>query len=250
MRPGATCNCSTCCAPVPPRFARIFDGVEALRWERQALALFLLLGCGVCLRPEVEHLLALAGGGEKRTTAIRQALDHLGKLGFLQTRRLELREPLATSLVTLAPSGSGLELGRALGLPLVESEAGRLERRKLPPEHSLAALVFVQQARLRGWAALASPPPTGDVQPDAVVERDDGRLLVFAGAEPDGLFSRWQAAVRQNHPAAICTLDEPTRAHLAALGRASGFHGFASDLGGLVSQRLPAPGGTLWKDSW
>ena len=235
---------------IPARFTRPFDGVEPLRWERQSLALFLLLGCGVCLRPEIEHLLALAGGGEKRTTAIRQALDHLGRLGFLQTRRWELRQPLATSLVTLAPTGSGLDLGRALGLPVVTSEVGRLEPRNLPPEHSLAALVFVQQARLRGWAALAAPPPEGELQPDAWAEGDGRRWRVFVGAEPEALFARWQAAAGQAIPAAICALDEPTRAHLAALGRASGHAGAAVDLGGLVSQRLPAAGMSFWKDVW
>ena len=234
--------------PVPARFARLFEGVEPGRWQRQAQALYLVASWGLCARIEVEQILAQFETPEvKRPTALRQALDHLGKLKLLYSQRLQVRSTLETSLVVLELSENGQKLCRSLGFPERAPEFPRLAAALPDPERQLAALAFAFHARQQGYLALAAPPAVEGVQPDVYVEKGAERYAVFTGGDADELLTRWQQGEKLQTPCAVCTFDEPTRSYLAALCKASGRPGASADLGALLRSQGKAP---LWSDTW
>jgi len=244
--------------PVPAQVAAKFQGVSKDRWTRQTITLYLLAVPGICARPEVEQLLALAGSVDRRTTAIRQAVDHLVQLGFVSLHRLEMRQPLNTSLVALQLTTDGLALCKALGYEPIEQELQRyrrvfhLDNPAAPPvvECALSALAFTLQARYRGYKALLAPPPLDGIQADVAIERGMERYLVFTSSDVEDLYTRWQAAKLQQAMPAICALDEPACVHLAARCKSTGRSGAVADLGVLVRQRQPTSATPLWAQVW
>lgn len=244
--------------PVPAEYTAKFQGVSNDRWTRQTMTLYLLAVQGICARPEIEQLLAAAGGVDRRTTAIRQAVDHLVQLGFASLHRLEMRQPLSTSLVALQLTVDGLALCRALGYEPIEQELQRYRRvfhldnpsEPAVIERALCALAFTLQSRYRGYKALMAPPIVDDVQADVAIERGMERYLVFVGTDIENICARWQASRPQQAMPAICALDEPTCAHLAARCKSTGRSGAAADLSVLVRQRQPTAATPLWAQVW
>ena len=112
----------------PSQYVISFKDTSDERWMRQTITLNLLAVTGICARPEIEQLLAQVGNLDHRTTAIRQAVDHLVQLGFITLHRLEMRQPLETSLVVLQLTSQGLDLCHMLGWEAIETELQRFRR--------------------------------------------------------------------------------------------------------------------------
>jgi hypothetical protein len=244
--------------PIPDPYIRLFKDVSAERWTRQTITLYLLASTGLCARPEIEQLLALAANVDRRTTAIRQAVDYLVQVGLVSFHRLEMRRPLETSLVVLQLTASGLDLSRLLGWQAIEPEIQRF-RRLLhlddpaapgQAERVLSVLAFAFQARLRGYQALVASPPQEAVQPDVYVEREQERFYVFIEDGSGDLFARWMSAANLPFPSAVCGLDQPGCAHIAAQCKAVKRPAAAADLAALVHERQPAAETPLWTEIW
>jgi len=245
-------------ASIPDPYSTLFKDVSEERWTRQTITLYLLAAAGICARPEIEQLLAMAANVDRRTTAIRQAVDYLVQVGLVSFHRLEMRQPLETSLVVLQLTASGLDLCRLLGWQAVEPEVQRFRRLlhldgSAAPgqaERVLSVLSFAFQARLRGYKALVAPSPVEAVQPDVYVEREAEHYYVFVENGSADLYTRWLSGDNLPFPSAVCGLDEPGRLHIAAQCKAVDRPAAATDLAALVHERQPGTETPLWTEKW
>jgi hypothetical protein len=244
--------------PIPDQYSTQFKDVSEERWARQTITLYLLASTGLCARPEIEYLLAMASNVDRRTTAIRQAVDYLVQMGLVTFHRLEMRQPLETSLVVLQLASGGLDLCRLLGWQAIEPEFQRFRRilhlddpaNAGQAERVLSVLSFAYQARLRGYKALIAPAAVEAVQPDVYVEREQERFYVFVENGAGDLYNRWVSAANLTYLSAVCALDEPGCAHIAAQCKAVKRSAAVTDLATLVHQRQPTGETPLWTEAW
>ena len=220
MQPGFTCHAASNTAQpgyidLPSRAADHTAGMENTIYSQANTALvsrmpaksagrdrpsrsIYWLSTGICARPEIEQLLAQAGNLDRRTTAIRQAVDYLVQLGLYHPAPPGDAPAAGNILVVLQLTPSGLDLCRLLRIAGCRNGVAALQThlciwtiRLIPGqvERVLSVLSFAFQARLRGYKALVAPAAVDAVQPDVFVERDPEHFYVFVENGTDDLYT-------------------------------------------------------------
>jgi hypothetical protein len=230
-------------AAPPPRFASLRE-----RWRRGAMAVA-AVAAGMSVRQEVMDRVARAEGIGERSGSLKRLIESLAEEEFLAARTLEVHlGPMPSRVAVLELGPRGRELAEAMGWTVREGDLGRLRRLHRGDEleaHAAAALIFLYQARARGWRGMAMPEVPGPASPDALVEKDGERYFVEverSGAEKE---RKWRNLQALQGLAAICAPSPEVRQRLAADCRAMGIPGVATDIVSLLQKS-----GELWIERW
>ena len=189
-----------------------FPGVSSRedRWQRQAIILW-LAAQGFTLRTEIQRLTARLFSTDPRGGALMRVASDLRKDGLLYSESPSLRifpgQQTKFSLVRL--SDKGRDLVQDMGWQVHESEWERMQRLhekgNYQGKHTVAALAFVYQARLRGWIAGVMPEvDAGLFFPDAVVEKSGESYYVEIELDQQKL-SKWHNMARHQGVIALCS---------------------------------------------
>ena len=229
-------------AAPPPRFASLRE-----RWRRAAMAVA-AVAAGMSVRQEVMDRVARAEGIGERSGSLKRLIESLAEEEFLAARTLEVHlGPMPSRVAVLELGPRGRELAEAMGWAVREGDLGRLRRLHRADEleaHAAAVLIFLYQARVRGWRGMAMPEVPGPAVPDAIVEKDERYFVEVerSGAEKE---RKWRNLQALQGMAAICAPSPEVRQRLAADCRAMGIPGVATDLVSLLQKS-----GELWIERW
>ncbi|MDR7574296.1 MAG: hypothetical protein QN194_15390 [Armatimonadota bacterium] len=227
----------------PPRF-------EALRprWRRAAMAVF-AVASGMSVRQEVLDRIARVEGIGPKSGSLKRLIESLSEEGFLRARTLFL--PLggmANHIVAVELGEKGKALAEVMGWEIREGDWARLRRLHQGEDleaHTAAVLVFLYQARVRGWRAMAMPSVEGPAAPDAVVERDGERFYVEVERSGEEKPEKWRNLAALQGRVALCAPTPELRSRLAADCRTMGLRGVATDLLSLLQSHED-----LWIERW
>jgi hypothetical protein len=203
---------------IPMRFRQL-AGVSPDRWHKQSMALSLVARRGITSRLEIDALLSQATDADRRTSALRKAIDSLPELGLLTRENLEVtvQDGVNSRFVVMDLTRQGRELCEIFGWKIVESDRARAVRLfRGPAEQLLGAFFLAAQARLRGYSALGFPALDLPSAPDLLLERGTESRFAFVEFAPQ-LSERWRNAGDLTNPPAFFTLTRQARAQLLAL---------------------------------
>lgn len=240
---------------IPMRFRQL-AGVSPDRWHKQSMALYLVARYGITSRLEIDALLSQATDADRRTSALRKAVDLLPDLGFLTRENLEVavQDGVNSRFVVMDLTRQGRELYEIFGWQIAESDRVRAMRLfRGPGEHLLGVFFLASQARLRGYSALVFPAPDLPAAPDLLLERGTERRFAFVEFAPQ-ISEHWKNAGDLSSPLAFFTLTRQARTQLLALlkneQQAHLAHAALTDFETLISVRKITPDAPLWPDIW
>jgi hypothetical protein len=252
---------------LPARFQNHFPkfGLNVGDWERQVrrkLYVLFLLGQGLDIRLEIDHLISQVEGIGSRTGALRRIYDSLVEKKLIEREVLEMSAP-NTSLAMLQLTQEGRELCGILHWEVSESERQRLIRLHQGeqfPQHTLAILIFAMHARLRAYRVEVLPELTG-VQtksiPDVSVFRrssdpKDDPVYVEVELSKKELDPKWRNLAELQGSVALCARNIQHRTRLVGDCKLKNLHGCATDLETLIACKVPDISGDspLWAEEW
>jgi len=229
-------------AAPPPRFASLRE-----RWRRGAMAVA-AVAAGMSVRQEVMDRVARAEGIGERSGSLKRLIESLAEEEFLAARTLEVHlGPMPSRVAVLELGPRGRELAEAMGWTVREGDLGRLRRLHRGDEleaHAAAALIFLYQARARGWRGMAMPEVEGPAVPDAVVEKGE-RLYVEVERSGEEKPEKWRNLTALQGRVALCAPNPKIRDRLVADCRMMGLSGAATDLLSLLQGHED-----LWIERW
>ncbi|MEW5869110.1 MAG: hypothetical protein AB1894_07540 [Chloroflexota bacterium] len=240
---------------IPMRFRQL-AGVSPDRWHKQSMALYLVARYGITSRLEIDALLSQATDADRRTSALRKAVDLLPELGFLTRENLEVavQDGVNSRFVVMDLTRQGRELCEIFGWQIAESDRARALRLfRGSGEQLLGVFFLAAQARLRGYSALVFPTPDLASAPDLLLERGTENRSAFVEFTPQ-LSERWRNAGDLPGPLAFFTLTRQARTQLLALLKNEPqphlAHAALTDFETLISVRKITPDAPLWPDIW
>jgi hypothetical protein len=240
---------------IPMRFRQL-AGVSPDRWHKQSMALYLVARHGITSRLEIDALLSQATDADRRTSALRKAVDLLPELGFLTRENLEVavQEGVNSRFVVMDLTRQGRELCEIFGWQIAESDRARALRLfRGSGERLLGVFFLAAQARLRGYSALVFPAPDLPSAPDLLLERGTEKRFAFVEFAPQ-LSERWKEVGELPGPPAFFTLTRQARAQSLALLKNEPqphlAHAALSDFETLIGVRKITPDSPLWPDIW
>ena len=234
-------------------------------YQRYFLALYLVGGCHLNAKLEIEDLLAMTSGLASRAGSLSRIIEELLEAGILAGEIVRLGSP-KTSLRLVRLSPDGVRLFKIL----FDQEPGegdwehliRLHEGERFPEHTLAVLIFAMHARKRGWATQVLPPVENTkAVPDLLVLREAERwyIEVELGQKENG--NKWRNQAKLNASTspgagsgkvALCAATPATRQRLVGDCRLAKLRGLATDLETLVQVKYSTitDQTPLWAESW
>ena len=226
-------------------------------YRRCWLTLYLIGGCRINAKLEIEDLMALVGGMSSRAGSLGRIVEDLLQAGILVGQTVQITSP-KSSLRLLKLSPDGMRLFKILfDRDTQETDWERLVRLHEGdrfPEHTLAVLIFALHARKRGWATQILPPIEGTkAVPDLVVIRGDQTFYVEIELGQKESPSKWRNQTKLNGgKVALCAATPDTRKRLVGDCRLAKLSGMATDLETLVKVkhstiREETP---LWLEEW
>jgi hypothetical protein len=226
-------------------------------YQRRWLTLYLVGGCHINAKLEIEDLLAMVGGMASRAGSLGRLIDDLLGAGILVGEIAQINPP-KSSLRLLKLSPDGVRLFKILfDRDPVENDWERLVRLHEGdrfPEHTLAVLIFALHARKRGWATQILPPVEGTKAiPDLAVLRGDQTLYVEVELGQKESPSKWRNQAKLNGgKVALCAATPETRKRLAGDCRLDKLSGLATDLETLVKVKFKTINEEtpLWLEEW
>ena len=240
---------------IPMRFRQL-AGVSPDRWHKQSMALYLVAWYGITSRLEIDALLSQATDADRRTSALRKAVDLLPELGFLTRENLEVavQDGVNSRFVVMDLTRQGRDLCEIFGWQIAESDRARAMRLfRGPGEHLLGVFFLASQARLRGYSAQVFPTPDLPSTPDLLLERGTESRFAFVEFATQ-ISERWKNAGDLSSPPAFFTLTRQARTQLLALlkneQQAHLAHAAMTDFETLISVRKITPDAPLWPDIW
>jgi hypothetical protein len=237
---------------------RQLAGISPDRWHKQSMALYLVARHGIRARLEIDALLSQATDADRRTSALRKAVDLLPELGLLTRENLEVtvQEGVNSRFVVMDLTRQGRELCEIFGWQIVESDRARAVRLfRGPGEHLLGVFFLAAQARLRGYMALVFPTPDSPVAPDVLLERGAESRFTFVEFASQ-LSERWKNVGDLPGLPAFFTLTRQNRTQLLTLlkneqhAQPNLAHAALTDFETLISVRKVTPDAPLWPDIW
>jgi hypothetical protein len=226
-------------------------------YQRRWLTLYLVGGCRINAKLEIEDLLAMVGGMASRAGSLGRIIDDLLGAGILIGEIAQINPP-KSSLRLLKLSPDGVRLFKILfDRDPQETDWERLVRLHEGdrfPEHTLAVLIFALHARKRGWATQILPPVEGTkAVPDLAVLRGDQTLYVEVELGQKESPSKWRNQAKLNDgKVALCAATPETRKRLAGDCRLDKLSGLATDLETLVKVKFKEirEDTPLWLEEW
>ena len=226
-------------------------------YQRRWLTLYLVGGCHINAKLEIEDLLAMISGMASRAGSLGRIFEDLLQAGVLDGQTLQIASP-KSSLRLLKLSTDGVRLFKILfDRDPVENDWERLVRLHEGdrfPEHTLAVLIFALHARKRGWATQILPPVEGTkAVPDLAVLRGDQSLYVEVELGQKESPSKWRNQAKLNGgKVALCAATPETRKRLAGDCRLDKLSGLATDLETLVKVKFKtiSEETPLWLEEW
>jgi uncharacterized protein YjiS (DUF1127 family) len=232
------------------------------RQVRRKLFVLYLLGRGLDIRLEMDHLISQVEGIGSRSGALRRLYDGMVDKNLASRQVMEMSSP-NTSLAMLQLTEDGRQLCQTLGWQAGESERQRIERLhqgQQSPQHTLAILIFAMHARLRGYRVEVLPEleelKTRAV-PDVAVSRDQAgqisaRFYVEVELSHKELDAKWRNLAQLQGQVALCARNAQARARLVGDCKLKDLHGVATDLESLIACKVPEISGStpLWIEKW
>jgi hypothetical protein len=254
-------------ATLPARFETHFPrgkltDADLERQVRRKLYVLYLLGRGLNIRLEIDHLISQVERVGARTGALRRIYDSMVEKNLVSSEVLEMSAP-NTSLAMLQLTQDGRELSQILAWEICESERERLNRLHQGmqfPQHTLGVMIFAMHARFRGYRVGVLPQVEGvetNAVPDGFISRrlKDGSLetnYVEVELSSKELDAKWHNLSQLQGHVALCARSEKRRVRLVGDCKLKKLHGLATDLETLIACKVPdiSEDTPLWADEW
>ena len=232
---------------------------EALKkaYQRYWLTLYLIGGCHLNAKFEIEDLLALVGGMSSRAGSLGRIIEDLLQSGILVGQTVQINSPKSSlRLLRLSPEGERL-FKILFDRDPEETDWERLMRLHEGdrfPEHTLAVLIFALHARKRGFATQVLPPVEGSkAVPDLLALRGEEKWYVEVELGQKESPAKWRNQAKLNGgKVALCAATPATRQRLVGDCRLDKLSGMAADLETLIkvkhstiTEETP-----LWLEEW
>jgi hypothetical protein len=239
---------------------------EALKkaYQRYWLTLYLIGGCRLNAKLEIEDLLAMVNGMSSRAGSLGRIIEDLLQAGILAGQTVQISSP-KSSLRLLRLSPDGARLFKVLfDRDPEETDWERLIRLhegERFPEHTLAVLIFALHARKRGWATQTLPAVEGtSAVPDLALVRPQtagtgGEQPLYVEVELGQKESpaKWRNQAKLNGgKVALCAATPDTRQRLVGDCRLDKLSGMATDLETLIQVKFQTidEAALLWLEEW
>jgi hypothetical protein len=247
----------------PAAFQKVLPGggrtSEDLKkaYQRYWLTLYLIGGCRLNAKLEIEDLLAMVSGMSSRAGSLGRIIEDLLQAGILAGQTTQINSPKSSlRLLRLAPDGARL-FKILFDRDTEETDWERLVRLHEGdrfPEHTLAVLIFALHARKRGWATQILPSVEGTKAiPDLAVKHGDQTLYVEVELGQKESPAKWRNQAKLNGgKAALCAATPDTRQRLTGDCRLDNLSGMATDLETLVKVKFQTitEETPLWLEEW
>ncbi|MBC8330795.1 MAG: hypothetical protein H8E28_02330 [Anaerolineae bacterium] len=221
------------------------------RWQRQILALWIITQ-GYSLGVEILQLTAEPFGTNPRSGALRQVIPDLrnAELVKIEVPKLKVAFRRLVPFIVVQLTDKGRDLAEQFGWTVSESEWERMQRLhekgNYQGQHTLAALVFAYQARLRGWSVGIIPElDAGRFYPDALVEKG-GESYYVEVELGDGKLTKWANMAKHGGYIALCARAPEHREQLLAEAASSASKHSRLQLGTDLQTLLANPDSPLW----
>ena len=226
-------------------------------YQRYWLTLYLIGGCRLNAKFEIEDLLALVSGMTSRAGSLGRIIDDLLEASILVGETVQINSPKSSlRLLRLSPDGERL-FKILFDRDPEETDWERLVRLHEGdrfPEHTLAVLIFALHARKRGFATQVLPPvEETKAVPDLQVLRGEEKWYVEVELGQKESPTKWRNTAKLNGgKVALCAATLATRQRLVGDCRLDKLPGMATDLETLIKVKHSTitDQNLLWVESW
>jgi hypothetical protein len=226
-------------------------------YQRYWLTLYLIGGCRLNAKFEIEDLLAMVSGMTSRAGSLGRIIDDLLSASILIGETVQINSPKSSlRLLRLSPDGERL-FKILFDRDPEETDWERLVRLHEGdrfPEHTLAVLIFVLHARKRGYATQVLPPvEETKAVPDLRVLRGEEKCYVEVELGQKESPTKWRNTAKLNGgKVALCAATPITRQRLVGDCRLDKLPGMATDLETLIKVKHSTitDQNPLWVESW
>jgi hypothetical protein len=221
------------------------------------MTLYLIGGCRLNAKFEIEDLLALVSGMTSRAGSLGRIIDDLLEASILVGETVQINSPKSSlRLLRLSPDGERL-FKILFDRDPEETDWERLVRLHEGdrfPEHTLAVLIFALHARKRGFATQVLPPvEETKAVPDLQVLRGEEKWYVEVELGQKESPTKWRNTAKLNGgKVAVCAATPITRQRLVGDCRLDKLPGMATDLETLIKVKHSTitDQNPLWVECW
>jgi hypothetical protein len=226
-------------------------------YQRYWMTLYLIGGCRLNAKFEIEDLLALVSGMTSRAGSLGRIIDDLLEASILVGETVQINSPKSSlRLLRLSPDGKRL-FKILFARDPEETDWDRLVRLHEGdrfPEHTLAVLIFALHARKRSYATQVLPPvEKTKAVPDLQVLRGEEKWYVEVELGQKESPTKWRNTANLNGgKVALCAATPATRQRLVGDCRLDKLPGMATDLETLIKVKHSTitDQNPLWVESW